>query len=269
MATVYETLLYHKMDRRLYKEVMATGRNPELARNIITLWMWLELIGIKVIYHLQDITTSTCLFLNFIKEAEAILNVIRQDSPPSHKNKLTALPFTAAFSLKPINLQLFYYHSDVVVRGLTHLLNDIGTLIFNEEMNHMFNTYDMAISFAKQQGVMRPPTMPKELAMQYNPQVVLQSSLEDHRSLFITFSKGLPLRREEIAEYFNKKLGCFVERVMMERTPVGVTPMYGRIVFVIEALIDVLLNGENIIKFSIKGRQVWGRKYIPRVGGKS
>lgn len=204
MATVYETLLYHKMDRRLYKEVMAMGRIPELARNIITLWMWLELIGIKVIYHLQDISTSTCLFLSFIKEAEAILKVIRQDSPPSHKDELKTLPFTAAFSMKPINLQFFYHHSDVVVRGLTYLLNEIGTLIFNEEMNHMFHTYDMALSFAKQQGV-RSPCMPKKLAMQYNPQVIqYSSSLADHRSLFITFSKGLPLKREEIAEYFNK-----------------------------------------------------------------
>ena len=65
--------------------------------------------------------------------------------------------------------------------------------------------------------------------------------------------------------YVCRRMGHCVERVMLERTAQGVTPMYGRIVYVSEALNEILLNGEGTVKFMIKGNEVWGRKYIPRI----
>ncbi|KAK1272614.1 hypothetical protein QJS04_geneDACA012475 [Acorus gramineus] len=87
---------------------------------------------------------------------------------------------------------------------------------------------------------------------------------EDRRSLFVTFSKGNPLSREEITIFFNERWGDCVERVMMERTSPGVAPMYGRIVFKNAAFIVMILNGESLVKFSINGRQMWARMYVPR-----
>ncbi|KAJ0970671.1 hypothetical protein J5N97_018630 [Dioscorea zingiberensis] len=258
MASIREILNYHKMDRRLYERVLGLGRLPTSARNIVALWMWLELMGIDVIRYLQNITASTQL-LNFVNEAEAILNVIRQQSPPPSDNE--ALPFTSHFATEPINLRFFYFHSDVVMRGLTYLLDGVGTIIFNDQLNYMANTYETAVSLARQQG-MRPVTMPVELAMQFNSRAVPSS--EDHRSLFIAFSKGSTLRMEEITEYFNERLGHCIEKVMVEDTMVGVMrPMYGRVVFESEAPIEILLSGEQMVMFVVKGNNVWGRRYVP------
>ncbi|KAM0935791.1 hypothetical protein DsansV1_C27g0196591 [Dioscorea sansibarensis] len=260
MASILEILNYHKMDRRLYEKILGLGRLSSLARNIIALWMLLEFMSIDVIYCVKDIAAPVML-LDFVMEAESILNVIRPGSPPSDNDELMAIPLTANFANEPINLRFFYCHSDVIVRGLTYILDGVGTLIFNDELNQMLYNYERALSFSQQQGL-RSPVVPEELGEQYNSRVT--PSLEDHRSLFITFSRGLALRREEIMAYFNEKLGECVERVMMERTAIGVAPMYGRIIFTSDALIDILLNGERVVKFVINGRHVWGRKYIPR-----
>ena len=41
--------------------------------------------------------------------------------------------------------------------------------------------------------------------------------------------------------------------------------MYGRIIFKSEAFVSLVLNGEELVKVSIDGRQFWLRRYIPRV----
>uniref|UniRef100_A0A0E0KPH9 RRM domain-containing protein n=1 Tax=Oryza punctata TaxID=4537 RepID=A0A0E0KPH9_ORYPU len=83
------------------------------------------------------------------------------------------------------------------------------------------------------------------------------------RSLFITFSKGLPLTREEIEEYFTERWGDCLDKVMMEKTPAGEPPTYGRIVFRHAAMATAVLGGEHLVKLVVNGRQLWARKYFP------
>ncbi|KAI4964475.1 hypothetical protein ZWY2020_005685 [Hordeum vulgare] len=88
---------------------------------------------------------------------------------------------------------------------------------------------------------------------------------EDCRSMFITFSKDMHLHREEIFDYFREKWGDCVVRVLMEKTTRGNMPMYGRIIFKTEAIVKLVLNGERLVRISIDHREMWLRKYIPRV----
>lgn len=201
MASILEILNYHKMDRRLYEKILGLGRLANVARNIVALWMMLEFMSIDVIYCVKDIT-APILLLDFVLEAEAILNVIRPGSSSSSDNdELIAIPLTANFANESIDLRFFSCHSDVIVRGLTYILDGVGTLIFNDELNQMLLNYERTLSFSQHQGL-RSPAIPEELGRQYNSRVT--PSLEDHRSLFITFSRGFALRREEIMAYFNE-----------------------------------------------------------------
>uniref|UniRef100_A0A0D9ZJM6 Uncharacterized protein n=1 Tax=Oryza glumipatula TaxID=40148 RepID=A0A0D9ZJM6_9ORYZ len=52
--------------------------------------------------------------------------------------------------------------------------------------------------------------------------------------------------------------------VMMERTPAGEPPTYGRIVFRHAAVAAAVLGGEHLVKLVINGRQLRARKYFPR-----
>lgn len=51
----------------------------------------------------------------------------------------------------------------------------------------------------------------------------------------------------------------------MEKTTTSAAmPTYGRIVFTSESFIGLVLNGKQLVKFTIKGRQLWARKYEQR-----
>ena len=61
-----------------------------------------------------------------------------------------------------------------------------------------------------------------------------------------------------------RKWGDCVVRVLMEKTIGGIMPMYGRIIFKTEAVVQLVLNGERLVKISIDQRQIWLRKYVPK-----
>ncbi|CAN6243891.1 unnamed protein product [Urochloa humidicola] len=82
--------------------------------------------------------------------------------------------------------------------------------------------------------------------------------------MFVTFSKGQPIERQEIFDYFRQKWGDCIVRVLMEKTTGCTPPMYGRIIFKSEAFVSLVLNGEPLVKITIANRQIWLRKYIPR-----
>uniref|UniRef100_A0A0D3FUV1 Uncharacterized protein n=1 Tax=Oryza barthii TaxID=65489 RepID=A0A0D3FUV1_9ORYZ len=61
-----------------------------------------------------------------------------------------------------------------------------------------------------------------------------------------------------------RRWGDCLEKVMMERTPAGEPPTYGRIVFRHAAVAAAVLGGEHLVKLVINGRQLRARKYFPR-----
>ena len=69
---------------------------------------------------------------------------------------------------------------------------------------------------------------------------------------------------EHFVMYRSRKWGDCVARMLMEKTTGGSMPMYGRIIFKTEAVVQLVLNGERLIKISIDQRQIWLRKYVPK-----
>nr|CAD1835082.1 unnamed protein product [Ananas comosus var. bracteatus] len=267
---VRDILAFHKIDRALYDKFVAHGTNPQLARNVVTLIMWLDLIGINIVGFTRELQNHAEI-VRFVSESEVVLNCLRQDSPPlSPKGGAYAeIPTISSLARESFDLRFFLFHQDMVVRGLAQLLDGVGTVIFDDGLNALFWAHEAAVRAAEEEARWKGsrsvlPPLPPELAKPYYCRG-LAPMPDDCRSMFITFSKGNPLRRDEIVEYFTERWGDCIERVMMERTPPGVTPMYGRIVFTGESFIGLVLNGERLVKFMINGRQLWARKYVPRI----
>jgi hypothetical protein len=55
-----------------------------------------------------------------------------------------------------------------------------------------------------------------------------------------------------------------VAKVMMEKTPAGEAPTYGRVVFRRAATAAAVLGGRPLVKLMVNGRHLWARKYVPR-----
>jgi hypothetical protein len=51
---------------------------------------------------------------------------------------------------------------------------------------------------------------------------------------------------------------------MMQKTPPGEPPTYGRIEFRRAATAAAVLAGRPLVKLVVNGRHLWARKYVPR-----
>lgn len=85
------------------------------------------------------------------------------------------------------------------------------------------------------------------------------------RTMFATFSKGYPVSEQEIRGFFTEVLGDCIESVHMQavKPPQAHQPLYARIIFFNPAAIDFILNGNHMAKFTINGKHVWMRKFVP------
>ncbi|CAL9782109.1 unnamed protein product [Musa acuminata subsp. burmannicoides] len=267
VLSVRDVLAFHKLDRGMYDKLVALGTTPEVSRNVVALFMWLELIGVDVIVYIRS-NPDHYILLRLAAEAESILDCVRRDTPPSDgADSSLAIPLTASLVNEPLNLRFFNCHRDVAVRGITQILDGVGTLIFDDYLHALLAEYEAEAQAAEADARGRAkavlPMLPRELARPHLPRV--SPTPEDSRSMFITFSKGFPLKREDIVGYFTEKWGDCVEKVMMEKTTTSAAmPTYGRIVFTSESFIGLVLNGKQLVKFTIKGRQLWARKYEQR-----
>uniref|UniRef100_J3N1C3 RRM domain-containing protein n=1 Tax=Oryza brachyantha TaxID=4533 RepID=J3N1C3_ORYBR len=189
--------------------------------------------------------SSTCRLV--AAEANSVLDCLRWPEPV-----VPAIPLISALCQDgDVDPRFFAFHQDLVVRGVADILDGVGSLIFDDHLNKMLRRYQTGL-------VGNPP----ELMATYSCLPVAVP--EDCRSMFITFSRGAPIDREEIFEYFRQKWGDCVVRVLMEKTSGGSQAMYGRIIFRSEAFVQLVLNGERLVKITIRHRQIWLRKYVPR-----
>ncbi|KQJ93860.1 hypothetical protein BRADI_3g07100v3 [Brachypodium distachyon] len=243
--TVREVLYLYSVARAAYERFLSICGNEEQARNAVALLVWLDQGTVSAIHHIPTISPSA---VNEVAaEANSILECLRHQEPI-----LPAIPLISALCQDgDIDPRFFAFHQDLVVRGVAEFLDGVGKLIFDERLYMLLRRYETGL-------VGNPP----ELMAPYDSQPV--SVPEDCRSMFITFSKGMPIEREEIFEYFRQKWGDCVVRVLMEKTVGGTVPMYGRIIFKSEAFVGLVLNGERLVKITIGYRQIWLRKYVPR-----
>ncbi|KAJ3696095.1 hypothetical protein LUZ60_001472 [Juncus effusus] len=258
--TVRDIMAFHTIDRRVYETLVAHGSDPSVARNAVSLFMWIEQIGVDVITQIITVNNPSVIF-TLMAEVEAVMHCLRQEDDAL--NSYVEIPLISSLTQNAIDIRFFNFHKDVILRGLANIIDGVGKVIFDDNLYELLRAFEVEQERARRGLREGRPVVPSELAAVYNPRVVVPSA-EDVRSMFITFSKGFPIKREQINDYFTERWGDCIDRVMMERTPLGGSPMYGRIVFKTESFIGLILNGERVVKFNINGRQLWARKYVPR-----
>ncbi|XP_061986450.1 uncharacterized protein LOC133705332 [Populus nigra] len=86
----------------------------------------------------------------------------------------------------------------------------------------------------------------------------------DNRTIFLTFSKGYPISEDEIRDFFTKKHGDCIEAIYMQEVSAEEQPLYARLVVTSAAVIHSVLQGHSKAKFTINGKHVWARKYVPK-----
>nr|CAH66642.1 OSIGBa0140A01.10 [Oryza sativa] len=262
--TVRDVLAFHRVDRAAYDQLLSLGVPPPPARNAVALLMWLGRrgggAGVDAVDRARRLVRTRHDAARLASEARAVLHggAAALDLARRWAGAGETL-ISSVLGGGGVDVRRFFalVPDDAPRRGVAEVLDGVGALVFDDRLYALLRRHEEGGG----------AVLPAELAAPYRrPLAPALAPVGDGgcRSLFITFSKGSPLTREEIEEYFTERWGDCLEKVMMERTPAGEPPTYGRIVFRHAATAAAVLGGEHLVKLVINGRQLRARKYFPR-----
>ncbi|XP_018443312.1 uncharacterized protein LOC108815160 [Raphanus sativus] len=84
------------------------------------------------------------------------------------------------------------------------------------------------------------------------------------RTIFLTFSRGYPVSREEVHGYFTWRFGDMIEAIHMGGTEGTGQNLYATMLLNSPSKIpEILMEGVFRTKYTINGKHVWARKFIP------
>ncbi|KAK1271517.1 hypothetical protein QJS04_geneDACA014143 [Acorus gramineus] len=108
-----------------------------------------------------------------------------------------------------------------------------------------------------------PPRIEEVVAVDGGDESDGDDALADERTLFVTFSRGFPLTEEELREFFTRRYGA-IEKILIQETPMGIPPLYAKIMFYSPLVVNRIIRNLNKVKFLIGGKHVWARRYISK-----
>ncbi|KAJ4768900.1 Rho guanine nucleotide exchange factor [Rhynchospora pubera] len=86
----------------------------------------------------------------------------------------------------------------------------------------------------------------------------------DERTLFVTFSNGSPLTADELLKFFVMRYHDDVESIYIEEPTTTRDPQYAHVTFYHQESVEFVLAGHAKVKFKVKGKHLWARRFIPR-----
>ncbi|KAL6642684.1 hypothetical protein ACP70R_020865 [Stipagrostis hirtigluma subsp. patula] len=272
-----ELLLFHKLERDLFHRLVHDlGQDPATMRWVIALWLWFESAG-----HHDFIRRVSALpgpvVTRFVEEAITCLRRLAGKGAAADagdEGRDGRLPCTNALLAESVDdVGYFDARREEILDGVTSMYKNVCLVVCDAGSAATCVPSNMGVARAapppqmvSSPGRAAPPVPSWSLNPMASPWIPVQAQSllpEDYRSLFITFSRGYPISKEDIVEFFNSAYGPCVEAVMVERPPPGQLPVYGRVVLRNAAMIPVVLDGKQTNKFLIKGRHLWARIYVP------
>ena len=229
MAGALELALFHGPERSLFHRLVRDlAQDAESMRWVIALWLWFESVG-----HHGFIRRLSALpgpvVLRFVEEALACLARLAE-------RKLAGagelLPCTNALLAEPIDdVGYFDAHRDEVMPGVRSLYKNVCRVVFddscladdalflprsatgrNRSVPRAVGTPVVAAFAGSAPGVHQTAATPfsrlNAMAAPWSPvrsayEQIISPLPEEFRSLFITFSRGYPISKEDIEEFFN------------------------------------------------------------------
>ncbi|XP_072151397.1 uncharacterized protein [Setaria viridis] len=266
--TVHDVLAFHRVDRAAYEHLLSLGSGSRPARDAVALLMWLHRrAGVDAVPRVPALVRTPADAARLAAEARAVFLHGAPPVPPLLLSRLCGEADVDGGGGHPRGGPWWLLApcgqaaaaAEAARRGVAEVLGGVGTLVFDDRLRAILRRYE-------EDG--GDGALPAELAAPYRLRggapVRAAALEEDGRSLFITFSKGFPLTREEVEEFFTERWGDCITKVMMEKAPPGELPTYGRVVFRLAATTAAVLGGRPLVKLMVNGRHMWARKYVPR-----
>ncbi|KAF0906581.1 hypothetical protein E2562_012034 [Oryza meyeriana var. granulata] len=103
------------------------------------------------------------------------------------------------------------------------------------------------------------------LREKHNDPVMQQPSdvPQDERTLFVTFSNGYPLSKDELYDFFMRHYGD-IEDITIEEPPEPRPPLFAQVTFYSQLTLLRVLDGNKRVKFMTGGKHLWARQFVPK-----
>lgn len=199
---VHDVLAFHRVDRAAYEHLLSLGAGRHSSRDAIALLMWFHRkAGVDAVSHVRALVRTEAAAAQLVAEARAVLLhgadaesmttllscACGEDENDDARNRVLRL-FLASCGT-----------ADAPRRGVAEVLGGVGELVFDDRLHAILRRW-------YEDGTDGGGVLPRELAAPYCSRRCVGTAKvqEDGRSLFITFSKGFPLTRVEVEEFFTE-----------------------------------------------------------------
>lgn len=218
LTTMEKLVLFHKLESDLFHRLVHDlAQDPVPMRWVIAFWLWLESDG-----HHDFIRRVSALpgpvVLRFVEEAVACLRCLARAGhgaaaagTGASGGRERCLPCTNALLTKRIDDVGYFEGHREVLDGVSYKYRSVCLAVCDVSSSGTTcvpsNTSSRVLAAPPMVGspVLTAPTVASfPLNPMASPWIPSQSSPpDDYRSLFVTFSRGYPIGREDILEFFN------------------------------------------------------------------
>lgn len=265
--------MFHSIDRELYTLLAINlWRDPVESVQIMAFWLWLERTGFNNV--VKNILPLPYILINELAdEAVTCLNCINNERFASSSENHD-IPLMQSMMDKEISLRFFHDNRLNATQGVAKIANDVCIRALSDIMQQAIER-NAAQSIVDSQKMEANPFQqslahPGFSKMRFGPGDMPQPWTKenevppDDRTMFVTFSKGYPVQEREVREFFSRGYGDCIESLYMQDVPSSEQSLFARIVFNSASTIDMILNGMGKVKFTINGKHVWARKFVPK-----
>jgi hypothetical protein len=237
---------FHTIDRKLYTLfVIYLCRDPVESMQVMALWLWLERMGFGNIVH-KMLSLPYTLVNELADEAIICLNCINANQIPSSSENID-IPLIQSLMEKEISLQFFLENRLNGIVGIAKIVDEVCVRAFSDIM--------------QQAGLRRAGLGGADLVQPRTPENEVPA---DDRTMFVTFSKGYPVHGWEVREFFTRSYGDCIESLHMQEVQPHQQALFARIIFHKGSTMEMILGDMGKAKFTINGKHVWARKYVPK-----
>ena len=197
---MHDVLAFHRIDRAAYEHLLSLGAGRHSSRDAVALLMWFHRkAGVDAVSRVRALVRTQAAAAQLVAEARAVLlHGADAESTTTLLSCACGEDDDDARARVRRFLASWGGTADALRRGVGEVLGGAGALVFDDPLHAILRRWH---EDGRDGGA-----LPGELAAPYRRRCVAAAEVqeEDGRSLFITFSKGFPLTRVEVEEFFTE-----------------------------------------------------------------
>ncbi|CAN1169250.1 hypothetical protein LINPERPRIM_LOCUS19691 [Linum perenne] len=263
-------------------------RDPAESLLLIAAWLWLEQMGYPNIINLMQSLSNTALDVLSNEAAVALASLQSSTLDLSRLPNGGLMPATSEVMSRTFSVDVFHHQRYTTITGIKNFLTTVCARVFTDILQKICpmtaRAGDLVIhgfphplfgDLTITPTICRPHYrhqgqngtagfIPTGGLWGWEP---YNNATDDDKTLFLTFSRGFPVTKDEVVELFTRKYGegSVVSVMMQENMVCGEQQtLFAKMMMRSVTVVDEVLGGNRIAKFRINGKHIWARKYERR-----